>query len=74
MQVKPIVLLVAHMYGLFEKDELKVGSLEKNLEEMLRAIPNLMEILLEQTLMLNQMFRAGRSLKRITAKNVLTLI
>jgi len=35
------------MYGLFEKDELKVGSLEKNLEEMLRAIPNLMEILLE---------------------------
>jgi len=47
VQVKPIVLLVAHMYGLFEKDELKVGSLEKNLEEMLRAIPNLMEILLE---------------------------
>lgn len=74
IQVKPIVILVAHMYGLFNEGEMEVGKIRENLDSILKTMPSLMEILLEQTLMLSQMFRAGRSPRRILAKNVLTII
>ena len=41
---------------------------------MLKSIPHLLDILLEQTLLLNQLFRQGRSPRRIIAKNVLTIV
>lgn len=47
IQVKPIVILVAHMYDLFNEKEMDVGKIRENLESILRTMPNLMEILLE---------------------------
>lgn len=53
IQVKPIVVLVAHMYGLFNESEKDVGKIRENLASILKTMPSLMEILLEQTLMLS---------------------
>lgn len=74
IQVKPIVLLVAHMHGLLRKEELKIGKIEENIEEMLKAFPSLIDVMIEQTMMLSQMFRMGRSQRRIFAKTILTQI
>lgn len=62
------------MHGLLTEEQLKVGTIGKDLEKMLKSIPHLLEILLEQTLLLNQLFRSGRSQRRILAKNVLTIV
>ena len=47
IQVKPIVVLVAHMYGLFNESEKDVGKIRENLASILKTMPSLMEILLE---------------------------
>jgi len=47
IQVKPIVLLVAHMHGLLRKDELAVGKIEQNIEDMLKAFPSLIDVMIE---------------------------
>lgn len=74
IQVKPIVLLAGFMHGVLTEEHLKVGSLTQDLERMLKSLPHLLDILLEQTLLLNQLFRQGRSPRRILAKNVLTIV
>lgn len=74
VQVKPICLLVGYMNGLLTDDDYKMESLKKDLEVIMKSIPSYMDIMLTQTMMLAQLFKMGRSPKRITAKNIMTLI
>jgi hypothetical protein len=75
VQVKPIVLLAGFLHGILDEEkDLKVGDLNDDLDRILKVIPSLIEIIIEQTLMLNALFRQGRSPRRILAKNVLTVI
>lgn len=53
IQVKPICLLMAHMHNLLNDDEKKIESLNVDLENILRAIPSYMDIMLSQTMMLS---------------------
>lgn len=62
------------MHGLLKEEDRKIGKIERDLEYMLKQLPNLMEIMLEQTMELSYRFRSGLSQKPISAKNVLTLI
>jgi hypothetical protein len=48
--------------------------LKKDLEYILKTLPSFLEIMLQQTMMLAQYFKMGRSPKRITAKNIINLI
>lgn len=74
VQVKPICLLVGYMNGILTDDDKADEGLAKDLETILRAIPSYMDIMLTQTMMLSQLFKMGRSPKKITAKNIMTLI
>mmetsp|Transcript_12382 Transcript_12382/g.20802 ORF Transcript_12382/g.20802 Transcript_12382/m.20802 type:complete len:178 (+) Transcript_12382:808-1341(+) len=74
VQVKPICLLMGYMYDLLEEDHLKNEGIKADLEKILKTIPSYFDILLTQTMMLAQMFKMGRSPKRITARNIMTLI
>ena len=49
-------------------------TLEADLEYMLSKAPYLIEQMIQMAMVLAMEFKAGRSKKRITAKNVLTLI
>ena len=44
------------------------------MEQIIRNVPNYMEVLLGETMKLAHMFKMGQSPKRITAKNIMTLI
>merc|ERR1719460_263029 len=74
VQVKPICLLVGYMNGILTEADMADEGLQKDLETILRAIPSYMDIMLTQTMMLSQLFKMGRSPKKITAKNIMTLI
>jgi len=74
VQVKPICLLVGYMNNLLTDADFESEGLKKDLETILRAIPSYMDIMLTQTMMLSQLFKIGRSPKKITAKNIITLI
>lgn len=74
VNVKPICLLMGYMHNLFTQEEQNDELIQKDLEVILRAVPSYIDIMLSQTMMLSQAFKAGRSPKRITAKNVMTLI
>lgn len=74
VQVKPIVLLMGYMYNLLTEEDMKDEGLKKDLEVILRAIPSYIDIMLTQTMMLSQMFKMGRSPKKITAQNIYTQI
>ena len=74
MQVKPICLLMGYMYNLIEDQDLKNEAIAKDLEQILKTIPSYFDIMLQQTMMLSQMFKMGRSPKNITARNIMTLI
>lgn len=62
------------MNNLLNDEELANEGLKKDLELILKSIPSYMDIMLQQTMMLSQFFKMGRSPKRITAKNVMTLL
>ena len=62
------------MNNLLTDEELANEGLKKDLELILKSIPSYMDIMLQQTMMLSQFFKMGRSPKRITAKNVMTLL
>ena len=74
IQVKPICLLMAYMYKLFKDEDKDNEAIQKDLEEILRAIPSYIDIMLSQTMALSQAFKQGKSPKKITAKNIMTLI
>jgi hypothetical protein len=44
------------------------------MEQIIRHVPNYMEVMLGETMKLSQMFKMGQSPRRITAKNIMTLI
>lgn len=62
------------MHQLLTEEELAIESVQKDLEVILRSIPSYIDIMLSQTMMLAQAFKMGQSPKRITAKNIMTLI
>lgn len=62
------------MNDLLTDEDMKNEGLKKDLETILKAIPSYMDIMLMQTMMLAQLFKMGRSPKRITAKNIMTLV
>jgi len=46
IQVKPICLLVGYMNDLLKEEDLNHGELRKDLENILRAIPSYIDIIL----------------------------
>jgi hypothetical protein len=62
------------MHNLLTKEDLENEGVRKDLETILRAIPSYMDIMLTQTMMLAQLFKMGRSPRKITAKNIMTLM
>jgi len=74
VQIKPICLLMGYMYGLIKEEDYNQEGIKEDLETILRTIPSYIDIMLSQTMMLSQAFKMGKSPKRITAKNILTLI
>lgn len=62
------------MNGLLTTGDYDNEGINKDLDIILRAIPSYMDIMLTQTMMLSQLFKMGRSPKKITAKNIMTLI
>ena len=74
VQVKPICLLMGHMYDLLDEKAINDPGLKEDLERILKTVPSYIEVMLTQTMALAQMFKMGRSPKRITAKNIMTLI
>lgn len=73
-QVKPICLLMGYMYGIIEEEDQKSVGIAEDLEKILRTVPSFFDIMLAQIMMLSQLYKMGRSPKRITARNILTLI
>lgn len=58
---------------LTEEDKENPGIAE-DIDTILRAIPSYIDIMLTQTMMLSQLYKMGQSPKKITAKNVITII
>jgi len=65
---------MGYMYNILSDEDMKIESVRDDLEKILRAIPSFMDIMLSQTMMLAQAHKMGQSPKRITAKNIMTLI
>lgn len=65
---------MGYMYGILGEEEHKMEGIAEDLEKILRAIPSYIDIMLSQTMMLSQAYKMGRSPKKITAKNIMTLI
>jgi len=75
VQVKPICLIMGYMYGIIEKkDLLENEGIAKDLEIILRTVPSYFDIMLQQIMMMSQMYKMGRSPKKITARNIMTII
>ena len=65
---------MGYMYDLFKEEDMALEDVQKDLEKVLKAIPSFMDIMLSQTMMLAQAYKQGMQPKRITAKNIMTLI
>jgi len=74
VQVKPICLLMGYMYDILEQQDTDIETISSDLETILRSIPSYIDIMLSQTMALSQAYKMGRSPKKITAKNIMTLI
>lgn len=62
------------MHGLLTDDDLSNDGIKADLEKILRTIPSYFDIMLTQTMMLAQMYKMGKSPKKITARNIMTLV
>lgn len=62
------------MNNILTASDLEDEGMRKDLETILKSIPSYLDIMLEQTMMLAQFYKMGRSPKRIMAKNIMTLI
>ena len=51
-QVKPICLLMAHMYNILEPSDLANEGIAQDLEKILRTVPSFFDIMLSQIIML----------------------
>lgn len=65
---------MGYMYNILEKEDKEIETISKDLEIILRSIPSYIDIMLSQTMALSQAYKMGRSPKRITARNIMTLI
>lgn len=65
---------MAHMHNLLTDEDKKNPDIAADLDKILRTIPSYIDIMLSQTMMLSQAFKMGQSPKKITAKNIMTLI
>lgn len=65
---------MAYMYDLLTDEQKEQGEISKDIDQILRAIPSYVDIMLSQTMMLSQAYKMGQSPKKITAKNIMTLI
>jgi len=75
VQVKPICLIIAYMYDILDQEDIdKCPTIKEDLEKILKMMPSFIDILLNQTMELAQLFKRGMVKKRITAKNIMTLI
>ena len=74
VQFKPICLIMGYMYNIIEKRDLDNEGIAKDLEQILRTVPSYFDIMLQQVMMMSQMYKMGRSPKKITARNIMTII
>ena len=74
VQIKPVLLLLAHMYGLLKENDLDNEQTRRELEVILRKIPAYLDIVIMITMWLNAEHKQGRNNKKITCKNVIALI
>jgi len=65
---------MGYMYDILEDQDVAIETVSKDLETILRSIPSYIDIMLSQTMALSQAYKMGRSPKKITAKNIMTLI
>lgn len=70
MSMQALCIILAYMLRMNELNE----STEEDLEYILSKTPYLMEQMIQMAMVLGIEFKMGRSRKRVTAKNVLTLI
>jgi hypothetical protein len=71
MDVKPLVLILGY---LMRFTELEHPSVQEDLEKILQKAPYLCEMMVQMAMVLAMEFKMKRSPKRITAKNVSTLL
>ena len=74
INIKPVCLLMAYMLGVLEPYGLTGEETEKELEIILRAVPNYLDIIIQATVALSTLFKMGRTSKRITCRNILAVI
>ena len=65
---------MGYMYNIIEKKDLDNEGIAKDLEQILRTVPSYFDIMLQQVMMMSQMYKMGRSPKKITARNIMTII
>ena len=75
IQVKPICLLMAYMHGVLDQHfDMNDQNTRRDLETILRAIPSYLDILLVLGMFLSTQFRLGQTKKRITCRNIISII
>ena len=75
IQEKPVVLILAYMYGLMDKYfDMSDQRNQKDLETILRAIPSYLDIMIMVTMYLTNAHKAGQTKKRITCRNIIALV
>jgi hypothetical protein len=62
------------MYDMLTEEDKANPGIAEDIDTILRAIPSYIDIMLTQTMMLSQLYKMGQSPKKITAKNVITII
>lgn len=62
------------MYDMLTEEDMANPGIAEDIDTILRAIPSYIDIMLTQTMMLSQLYKMGQSPKKITAKNVITII
>jgi len=62
------------MYDILKEEDKKDPGIAEDIDTILRAIPSYIDIMLSQTMMLSQMYKMNQSPKKITAKNIITII
>ena len=62
------------MYDILSEEDKKDPGIAEDIDTILRAIPSYIDIMLSQTMMLSQMYKMNQSPKKITAKNIMTII
>lgn len=56
------------------EEELNNQGIKEDLEKVLKTIPSYFDIILMNIMQLAQLYKMGRSPKRITAKNMMTMV